>query len=268
MRARFLVLLTLPASLAAQDRATDPLTGTWSGYIGRSVATPSAAKVVIKYASDGSLTGEVTGPKLTTGDISGGTFNPATGQLKFTVVIRSMSTGEGGNVTFDGRVANDTAQGKMVLGGESGVFQFTREGSAAAAEGIQGDAGEAIKRGFVEVSDWITRAADLVPAERYSYRPVNTVRTYGQLVAHVIDGYNYFCSRGAGKEVEWTDATEKNVTTKAALVAALKKATTECTAAYRSGHAGPLAGNVGHANLHYGNMVTYIRMMNLVPPTS
>jgi uncharacterized damage-inducible protein DinB len=92
------------------------------------------------------------------------------------------------------------------------------------------------------------------------------VRTFGQLVAHLIDGYKYFCGRGAGQVLQWSDPTEKGMTTKAELVALLRQATTECTAVYDGGLASPLISNLGHSSLHYGNMVTYIRMMGLVPP--
>lgn len=30
----------------------------------------------------------------------------------------------------------------------------------------------------------------------------------------------------------------------------------------------PLIENIGHSNLHYGNAITYMRMMGLVPPSS
>jgi hypothetical protein len=35
-----------------------------------------------------------------------------------------------------------------------------------------------------------------------------------------------------------------------------------------AGQAGPMIANVGHTSLHYGNLITYIRMLGLVPPSS
>ena len=35
-----------------------------------------------------------------------------------------------------------------------------------------------------------------------------------------------------------------------------------------TGLAGPLMANITHANLHYGNVITYMRMLGLVPPSS
>src|SRR3954471_25004382 len=52
---------------------------------------------------------------------------------------------------------------------------------------------QAVTFGFGEVSGWLTKSADLVPAEKYTYKPVNTVRSYGELIAHVADWMNWFC---------------------------------------------------------------------------
>jgi len=127
-----------------------------------------------------------------------------------------------------------------------------------------------LRNGFNEVNEWITKAAEMVPAEKYSYRPVDTVRTFGQIIAHVTDSYNFFCARGAGNKVEWSDAVEKGGTDKDTLLPKLKEAVGRCNAAYSSSNAQlrPLFANVGHTNLHYGNIITYLRMMGLKPPSS
>jgi hypothetical protein len=267
-----LLVVTASAPLAAQKGAGgDPLTGVWSGYIGRSEAQPSAVRVEFKVGSNGGVSGSVTGPKLNPGDITAGSFDQATGALKFTVTIRGSDGDRGGLVTFDGRVVRDSASGIMVLGNQNGIFRLAKgDGHTPKATArMLGDAAEAASRGFVEVSGWIQRAAELVPAEKYAYRPAATVRTYGQMVGHVVDGMNYYCGRAAGGGAEWSDAVEKGVTTKAALQKPLKDAIAACTAAYAgASQIGPLMENVAHSSLHYGNLVTYIRMLGLVPPSS
>lgn len=125
-----------------------------------------------------------------------------------------------------------------------------------------------LRGGFDEVNGWITRAAEVVPAERYSYRPAATVRTFGEQVAHVIDGYHWYCGNAAGDAVDWSDATEQGRTDKATLLAKLRAAVDACNRVYANGQVMPLLQNLGHANLHYGNMVTYLRMMGLTPPSS
>jgi uncharacterized damage-inducible protein DinB len=123
-------------------------------------------------------------------------------------------------------------------------------------------------KGLGELAGWITKAADMVPADKYSYKPAPTVRTFGELVGHIADGYNYFCARATGKKVQWSDAVEKGKTDKATIVEELKKATNACSTAYATGGLDPLIQNFGHTNLHYGNVITYMRMLGLVPPST
>ena len=130
--------------------------------------------------------------------------------------------------------------------------------------------GDEVKKGFIEVNDWVVKSAEMVPADKYNYKPTDSVRTFGQLIAHITDSYNYFCARGVGNKVEWSDPVEKGSTDKDTLVPKLKEAVGRCTAAYdaKNSQFGPLFGNVGHTNLHYGNIITYMRMMGLKPPSS
>ena len=132
------------------------------------------------------------------------------------------------------------------------------------------DVATEMRNGFNEVNDWVMKAADMVPADKYSYRPVDTVRTFGQLIAHITDSYNYFCAHGVGNKVEWVTPIEKGATDKNTLLPKLKEAVGKCNAAYSSGNAQlkPLFTNVGHTSLHYGNIITYMRMMGLKPPSS
>jgi hypothetical protein len=73
-----------------------------------------------------------------------------------------------------------------------------------------------------------------------------------------------------GNKVEWTTPVEKGATDKDTLLPKLKEAVGKCNTAYSSGSGQmrPLFINVGHTNLHYGNIITYMRMMGLKPPSS
>jgi uncharacterized damage-inducible protein DinB len=143
--------------------------------------------------------------------------------------------------------------------------------STSSARAQQPDAkelGAALGKSFAELSGWILKSAEMVPDDKYSYKPAPTVRTFGELLGHVADGSNYFCGRAAGKKVQWSDANAKGDTTKAAIVPKLKEALDACSAAHGTGNIGMLIQNFGHANLHYGNVATYMRMLGLVPPSS
>ena len=127
-----------------------------------------------------------------------------------------------------------------------------------------------LRNGFTEVNGWVVKSAEMVPADKYNYRPVDTVRTFGQLIAHITDSYNYFCAQGVGNNVKYTEAVEKAGTEKDTLLPKLKEAVGRCEAAYSSSNAQlrPLLMNVGHTSLHYGNLITYMRMLGLKPPSS
>ena len=146
------------------------------------------------------------------------------------------------------------------------VTTGTAQSTPEKAPDVLGD----VRGGFNEVNEWVTKAADMVPADKYNYRPVDTVRTFGQLIAHLTDSYNYFCAVSTDNKVKWSDAVEKGATDKDTLLPKFKQAVGRCNAAYSSSNAQlrPLFANVGHTSLHYGNIITYIRMLGLKPPSS
>lgn len=150
----------------------------------------------------------------------------------------------------------------VLLPAASGFGQSTMEKTT--------DASTELRNGFNEVNGWVMKAAEMVPADKYNYRPVDTVRTFGQMIAHITDSYNYFCAHGVGNKIEWSEAVEKGSTDKDTLLPKLKEAVGRCNAAYSSGNAQlrPLFANVGHTSLHYGNLITYMRMLGLKPPSS
>ena len=135
------------------------------------------------------------------------------------------------------------------------------------------------------VIGYVTAAAEQVPDSSYSYRPVPTVRTFGQLVAHIAGSQDMFCAQALGEQAHASDEIEKTITGKAALVAALKASTAHCQKAYAMTDADAMKRTVKtfagersalwallystvHDNEHYGNIVTYMRMLGMVPPSS
>lgn len=261
-------LLWSGAALAQTPAAAD-LSGTWTGVLERDDGGRTNAR--IELTVDGrTVTGLVTGPELIPGDIVNGTFDPRTGALRFSVQLQGTDT----RFEFSGAIAKDTLTVRANDDSNTYTLRTTR-GAAAASEPPLvprtplDSSGAAVRRGFTEVSRWVMRAAVLIPPERYDYRPTQTVRTVGQLIAHVADAYAYYCGRAAGRNVEWSDAIEQSATDKPTLVEKLGQAQSECDVVYAGANRiGPLVENVGHTSLHYGNLVTYIRMLGLVPPSS
>ncbi|MBV9082308.1 MAG: DinB family protein, partial [Acidobacteriaceae bacterium] len=76
----------------------------------------------------------------------------------------------------------------------------------------------------------VLKAAEEMPEENYSFKPVDTVRSFGQLVGHVADAQYEFCSPVIGDGAKSPGV--ENKTTKADLLEALKTAYAYCDKAY------------------------------------
>ena len=265
-------LLLSVATTIAQSAGTpaDVFSGTWIGDMApKGATTRHPITLELKFDGKSAVSGKLLGLEIP-GEIKAGTFDAKTGALKLSIAKEGESAI---GLTFEGTLAKGTASGTVVGQGQTGDFKVARSTSGSApAPASQASANEtaaAMQNGFNELSGWVTKAADMVPPDKYSYKPTATVRTFGQLIAHIADGQNYYCGRAAGKKIEWSEAVEKGGTDKATLVAKLKQSTDACTAAYGgNGQAGLLIGNIGHTSLHYGNIITYMRMMGLTPPSS
>ena len=55
---------------------------------------------------------------------------------------------------------------------------------------------------YMNAKQDILRSADKMPDEKYAFKPTDTVRTYGQVLAHVADGQYEFCGAAAGNHDE------------------------------------------------------------------
>jgi uncharacterized damage-inducible protein DinB len=137
---------------------------------------------------------------------------------------------------------------------------------------------------FGGVKKILLRSAEKMPGEHYNFKPTDTVRSFGQIVGHVADSQYAFCSTVIG-EKNPAPKVEQIKTSKADLIAALKDAFAYCDRAYDgltdasavqmvkfmggdTPKLGVLTTNNVHTIEHYGNLVTYMRMKNIVPPTS
>lgn len=130
----------------------------------------------------------------------------------------------------------------------------------------------------------ILGSVDKIPEDLWSYKPTPEVRTFGQLFAHIADGQYEFCGTAVeGKVV--SKGIEKTAKTKSEIVAALKEAFAYCDTAYGNltdakaaetvklfgmtlTRLGTMDFNTAHNMEHYGNLVTYMRIKNIVPPSS
>jgi hypothetical protein len=141
--------------------------------------------------------------------------------------------------------------------------------------------GEA-KQMYTGVKNNLTRMAEKMPEEHYSFKATPEVRTFGQLVGHVADSQARTCSTVMGEQKALNAGAK---TSKADLVAALKESFAMCDAAFeglndtsatqmiKAGRGersklGALLGTVSHSNEEYGYMAVYMRLKGVVPPSS
>src|SRR5579864_7883186 len=56
------------------------------------------------------------------------------------------------------------------------------------------------KFAYARVKDILLKSAEKMPEENYNFKPVDTVRSYGQVVGHVADAQYMFCSMALGEK--------------------------------------------------------------------
>jgi uncharacterized damage-inducible protein DinB len=136
----------------------------------------------------------------------------------------------------------------------------------------------------------IKEAAENMPADEYAFRPTPQVRTFGQIIGHLVDANFFFCSQVAGEKSPAT-ADYEQITDKVALVKALNDSLVYCDRVYAAttdatfiqpmqiahvvgtGSTNTLRGavlmyNIAHNNEHYGNLAVYMRLKGHVPPST
>jgi uncharacterized damage-inducible protein DinB len=131
----------------------------------------------------------------------------------------------------------------------------------------------------------LVQSAEKMPEADYGFQPTKDVMTYGQLLAHVANSSFSYCARGKGEDNPNKEDFQKTRTAKADIVKALHDAVAYCDGVYgamtdaaamelvKSGQnlvpkARFLITNLSHDNEHYGNLVTYMRIKGLVPPST
>jgi uncharacterized damage-inducible protein DinB len=152
----------------------------------------------------------------------------------------------------------------------------------------------ALLQQYQYVQGLIMKTAEKVGEDVYSFKPTPEVRSLAGVLGHVADGNMLLCGGADGKTPDFEkimkDPTSVQVhakkTSKAELMAALKETSAYCESVFNkltdetAKEMVPWFGGakmpklmmlnlaVGHGWEHYGNLVTYMRLKNIVPPSS
>ena len=132
----------------------------------------------------------------------------------------------------------------------------------------------------------ILKAAAQVPDDLYAFKPTPDVRSMGALFAHIALTARFMHSAPLPAKKPTMSGIEKEKTAKKDVVAALEASFTFCESAFTGmtgaranetvkfflpgthTRLGILAFNNAHDFEHYGNVVTYMRLKGMVPPSS
>jgi hypothetical protein len=159
------------------------------------------------------------------------------------------------------------------------VFLFVAS-SLLAQNGPPTITGE-LKQNYARTKDMIQRSAEKMPEDGYSLKATPAVRTFAQVIGHISEAQGMICGGILNQQVK-IDTTKS---AKADVIAELQKSFAVCDKAYdqlNEGNAmqvggsgfmggtmvGRLYGNIIHDNEMYGTVVVYLRMKNIVPPSS
>ena len=142
-----------------------------------------------------------------------------------------------------------------------------------------------VRKTFDEYSKNVIGAAEVMPAEKYSYRPSPDVRTFGATIAHVADVNYLICAKLMTAPAPQAAKTSES-DPKDKLVTALKASMDYCSQAFSKITDANLAEMVpwfggrqitrlGVAEAvsydlvdHYAGLSIYLRMNTLLPPTA
>jgi uncharacterized protein YndB with AHSA1/START domain len=154
---------------------------------------------------------------------------------------------------------------------------------------------------YAPIAENLLAAAAMMPEDKYEYRSSPDVRSFGQMIAHVGGSQFLYCSTAAGTRLDpavftrlgqfrpYADGAAKRSSTltmkPSELVALLRDGVEYCRTVQNAVSEGALfetvtfggrpmprlqafLENVAHNNEHYGNLVAYLRLNGLVPPSS
>ena len=148
----------------------------------------------------------------------------------------------------------------------------------AQAHPISADA----KSSYESIKNILLKSVDKMPVENFSFRTTPQVRTYGEMIAHIADAQFTLCGLAKGEQKKVDTAGKSS---KADVSALLKQSFDYCDPVYDSitdqegaktvkmfgrdqTKIGVLFFNVAHDNEMYGQMVAYLRIKGIVPPSS
>lgn len=128
-----------------------------------------------------------------------------------------------------------------------------------------------------QVCQKLTALAEEVPEVKFEYRPVADVRTFADVLRHVAFWNRYVADFARGRKGDGTanELPRDGYSTKARIVDALKRSAADAADALKENASGispemaeMVVTFIEHNCEHYGQLVVYARLNQIVPPAS
>lgn len=165
---------------------------------------------------------------------------------------------------------------------------FSREKGAAAKANPAPSSSQVVLSQWNEIGNKLVAMAEDFPEDKYDFKPVQGVRSFAEILLHVSNVMYFFTNPALGqKPPAEEDPKRENYKSKAQIAAFVKKCVEDGAAAIKSRGDKGMAewftdpdskqqmqfsdlayGLIEHSGEHYGNLVVYYRLNNLVPPAS
>lgn len=174
-----------------------------------------------------------------------------------------------------------------VLATPAALAAQTSDGGAGAA--LTPSMATSVNNMHMTIRRNLIEAAQAMPPAEYAFKPTPQVRSFAELLGHVAMANYFFCSMAKGEASPSKANIERTISDKEGMTKALGDSLTYCDTVYKETTdananqmvkiAGPggatqstraqvLMFNTTHNNEHYGNVILYLRLKNIVPPST
>jgi uncharacterized damage-inducible protein DinB len=142
---------------------------------------------------------------------------------------------------------------------------------------------EVTRLAWYNINDLVLASAARMREEDYGFKPTKDVRTFAQILTHIASDHHALCGPTVGRSAP--DINFDKLKTKEQITKVLQESSAVCDMAYgllntenaafryraiggEYSRAALLMSNITHDSEHYGNLVTYMRLKGVVPPSS
>lgn len=128
-----------------------------------------------------------------------------------------------------------------------------------------------------QVCQKLLALAEAIPEAKFAYRPVADVRTFAEVLRHVAFWNQYVKESALGRTADdaANELPKDEYATKTRIIDALKRSAADAAAALKRNASGlspetaeMVVTSIEHNCEHYGQLVVYARLNQIVPPAS